>query len=210
MKDLNEYKQEILRRSQQRISHRKKLRRVITACCVPLAFCVVTVCALNALPQSVSKDTAPESNRFTEIFTPEDGSAMGIAPQVYIAQIAHGTSDSITLSHQAQVHQLLDMIEEFCEEKECAPEQDTEKYTSTTLPADFTAGSAQPNYATEDFSDRINLNYTLRFTDPSGKETVYTLTDYRLTNALTDHTVTLDAYQLSHLLEMLDGLFSQK
>lgn len=209
MKNLNEYKQMVFRRSEQKQKRRKQLRARIIACCIPLAVCIIAFFAWNALPGSVSKDMAPERDSLTGMAVPGDGSTIKNEAHAYTVQVSRDSSETVTVSNQDHIYHLIDMIENCYAIEENAPEQDDIAFGST-LPPEYIVGSTQPNYAMGDFADHVNETYTIRFTDPSGGETVYCLTDDQLTNSLTGQTVTLDAQQLSTLLEALDGLISQK
>ena len=78
MKELNEYKAEIFRRSEKRIQARKAARRRIIAACVPLCLCLVVIgMALPRLMPIGTDHAHPESGDSSGgITSPQYGSAV--------------------------------------------------------------------------------------------------------------------------------------
>lgn len=188
MRDLHECRAEVFRRSNIRIAKRRKYRKRILACCVPLFVCIAVLCvAVLPVTRQVSKDSAPDRHEML----PGDSNAMGNGSYIQVEISAGDCSDqSQIITDIAQVTQILNTIQALYSSKENVPETGDD-LTMETVPfqdyCDNVLGATSGNVST--------ITFTTEYAD----ETVYTLAGNVLTSEATGQERILNDEQLAEL-----------
>lgn len=227
MRDFNEIKAEILRRSDDRIKEKKRKRKIYTAYGLSLCLCI-TVSAL-LLPKLVTRDFAEGEKAPCDVTdTYFTDTAPTLRPEmskdeayetdgVYIlsAELSYG-ENNLTLSDKKYLSELMTLFDKkgsaensnqiFDVEEEVS--EDESYVWEDTLPDDY----SDPKDAVVDescaFDESINFStpaiyrITVRFSDGSVEK--YTLTGNLLKNEYSDETIILSKSKRDLLFRLFD------
>jgi hypothetical protein len=180
MRNLDECRAEVFRRSEEIVEKRRKRRKMVLSCCVPMVLCLAVLVVLM-LPGKM--DYAP-SNGKTEMAGPQTGGTTAV--EVRGNRFLSVYSDLIT--DPVRVRQICDTIRGYTTKGNI-----DETLTDAT---DGAGGLTRPPAAPPFQED----GYIVSF---SGTGEVYTLSGNKLTNKQIGQTVELSDDQLANLKELL-------
>lgn len=181
MMDFQQRKDEILRRSAQRLQARRQLRKRIVMTCVPLAVCVAAFSAW-ILGGGVSLKSADD----TLAYIAESGSMNGQTAENTaegLASVQVDTGDAVRVYTDAQTLQAVSRLVQSLEEDGGSD-------------GEGTVAQGTPSYAD-------NEQYTLILTSSAGTQHTYILRGDQLTDRNSGTSCELDAAQLEELRKLL-------
>lgn len=191
MKNFEQRKAEVFRRSEDRIKERKRKRNRIIAVCIP-AFICITALSAAIFPEikPIGKDFALEDNYGTI----ENEIAMdGIFCSYTEVEVkSNDNSHNQRFADRVQVAQIFSCVQTLYNADDSASDAD-DSIKQSTETKDENKSSA----------DSLNLGYTLTFITEDGSKTVYTLKGNTLKENSTNQTLTLTESQLSELKAVL-------
>ena len=177
MRELNECKAEVFRRSENRIRERRKMRNCVLAWCVPFVLCI-SVCSVMIwaamMPGDKSNETIGESI---------DESYVCSYTEVVIQNANSTYGDFQRVTDKAEVTRLFEAIYSLYD-GDCLVSDANEEFKS---------GSESIKNENE------NTSYIISFITEDGSETVYTLNNNYLLDANKGVEIILDDAQLSEL-----------
>lgn len=204
MRNFEERKAEIFRRSENRIKERKRNRNRILALCVPLCVCIAILSVIYLPDMMISSDKSNTAEEMNMAGGVEDSSEFAYTSfEITGTKIAKSDTDRENIENIYNIIQSAftvdgdddDMEQETTINKDELPQEQkpsTQKGESTL--------KGEDNYSTglvEFFSKGVT--YTLTFTADNGQKIVYTLCDNILTNETTNESVTVTEDQLKEL-----------
>lgn len=189
MRELNECRAEIFRRSEKRIRDRKRRRALVTAVCIPL--CLMLTVLPFVLPPSMSpnsEDGAAEgTDEMTEINVQESFVCTYIRADIHYEGVL---PEDKTFTDRAEVTRL------FCAVHMLFP---GESGGDTVVDKEETAEDAAADNGILTESSAKHSDFVITFTDAEDNQTVYILRGNRLVNEDTDETVILTDDGLTEL-----------
>lgn len=192
MRNLDECKAEIFRRSNEKIKERKRIRNRVLTWCIPAVLCIA-VWSVTILPTMITprKDTAPET---TDVLT-EDKHTMDNAVYPYveveIRDISEGAAYYRRITDSMEATQVFNRIQNFYGADNVAPEVN-ENVVQDNVPdeQDMQASSKQNGY-------------TVIFSTAEGESITYILVGNELRNTATGQRLILTDAQALELKEAL-------
>ena len=195
MRELNECKAEIFRRSEERIKQRKKARNRVLAFCIPLCLCLA-VCSASFLPAILYSDKSAKNEAADMLAKEECEYSEGSLVCSYVtAEIRNmnGTAEDYQeIRDKAEVTRIFEVLYSVFPNIDGSSKGDKE----------FGQKSNVQDYDTNAGSKKIEYKITLTAAD--GSYTVYTFSDNKLCNLSTGQTIALSDEQLSELKETLN------
>ena len=210
MRNFEERKAEIFRRSENRIKERKRNRNRILALCVPLCLCIVIMSVIYLPDIMVPSD---KSNSTEDINT--TAPSCGTSGCVYTSLDI--TCNSSLLDYEKKetdtvnIKNIYNIIQSaFADEADKETVDTQDKFPETQKGEDANGGntngenhsSSQPSEITTQNSSK-GLLYTITFKSNDGMQTIYTLDGNLLVNESTKQEVTLSDSQMSELQKAL-------
>lgn len=184
MRDFNDYKAEIFRRSEEKIKERKKNRNRILAFCVPICLVFAAV-AFTKLPDISASDISTEN-------ISSDSSVLFSQVKVQNAsEKLHSNALNVDAEEASEIYSLIQSAFEADVQKE-EDTADDYRYTSTS-------GTVIQDTLSV-FSDS---KYEIVFTSKDGKTFSYTLDGNKLIDNTTNENVTLSSEQVFKLQSKL-------
>ena len=187
MRNFEERKAEIFRRSEERINERRKNRRRIVACCVPLCLCIAVLTAIY-IPKKNEKSGSTNNYGYSQ---PAEE-----FPYTSLELVGNNTE----LSNSADIKDIYEIINSAFE-------------TDSAL-SDQSDGKGIVNGSNKSKSQRdvydTNALYTFKFSSSDGKQAVYTLSNNTLTNETTKTAVVISDEQLEKLYEIIETATADK
>lgn len=207
MRNFDERKAEIFRRSENRIKERKRNRNRILALCVPLCLCIAILSVIYLPDMMISPD---KSNSVEDECA--DGTVGSVSEFIYTSFEIKGTVTAENDTDKDNIKDVYDIIQSaftfksFDDEAE-DKKSDTNDSASSSVQKPSTqkdegTSKDEENYSTgtaQTFSEGVT--YTLTFSADNGKKVIYTLCDGVLTNDATSESVILTEDQLKNLYE---------
>ena len=198
MRDLNECTAEVVRRGEQRIKERRRMRGRVFAVCIPVCL-IAAVWSVISLPAMMPAMESVPQDRFTG-----DGETAGNAPGSFVCPytaVEIQDAGAFPAEHDGKVTDRLAVDEMFGAIHALFAEADgngTGQNAIGNLPAEETNGS-------HDFADAPGKSkeYTITFTAEDGSRAVYRLSGNTLVNAETKETMILSDSQTAGLLSAL-------
>ena len=195
MRELNECKAEVFRRSEERIKQRKKTRNRVLACCIPLCLCLA-VCSAAFLPAMLSSEKSAKNEAADMLAKEEYEYSEGNLVCSYVtAEIKNmnGTAEDYQeIRDKAEVTRIFEVLYSVFPNKNGSSKEDKE----------FGQESDVQDYDTNAGSKKTEYKITLTAAD--GSYTVYILSDNELCNLSTGQTTVLSDEQLTELKETLN------
>lgn len=191
MKNFEQRKAEIFRRSEDRINQRKRKRNRVIAVCIPAFICIATLSvAILTKINPVKNDFALEDN----FGTIENDIAVGsiVCSYTEVEVKTDDNSHNQRFTDKVQVTQIFSCVQTLYNADGSASDAD-DSIKQSTETKDENKSSA----------DSLNLGYTLTFITEDGSKTVYTLKGNKLKESSTNQTLTLTESQLSKLKAVL-------
>lgn len=210
MRNFDERKAEIFRRSENRIKERKRNRNRILALCVPLCLCIAILSVIYLPDMMISSD---KSNSVEDINT--DGTVGKTSEFIYTSFEIKGTVTAENDTDKENIENIYNIIQsafkvnasDEAEDKETTTNKSgfpQEQKPSTQKGEGALKGEGaikgDDNYSTGTvLSFSQGVIYTLTFTADNGQKMIYTLCDGILTNEATNESVTVTEDQLKEL-----------
>ncbi len=212
MRNFEEIKNEILRRSYERINKRKVVKRCILGIAIPLFICVVSLSVLlNVAPVSkklgnedytdVSSESYISNGEFNNAETENNFSYVEDYFNLYTVELNISDNKGAVKNYTADNDN--DRIIKITNIIDCAflnmpsMEIGTNAAESST---DATAAPDNNDTPTKEENKSPSIKYTIEVIGSDGESVIFTLEDYRLTNAKTGDTATLTNYEYNSLL----------
>ncbi len=204
MRNLNECKAEIFRRSELRIRRR---RRQILATCVPCVLCIALTTVLLWPSEGEATDLPVVGGLTMETAISQENPISGI--RLSGPQVSHQVTDP------NEVRQIRELVQSLPREEVNysmeAPEGVPETYAATYAPTETYVHDIDRHYPVSGTGDSLSDEaenvfspcYTLTFTYRDGTEESYTLTENRLTNNATGQVCPLSPEEAQTLLKLL-------
>ena len=201
MRDLDECKAEVFRRSEHRIKERAKKQKRFFACLTSCCVCCIVLCAVY-LPMLMSahNKNAPTGDKLDE--------TTGISENHYRTSVTIKIQDTDNAPlydsedvNQTEAAQLFTIIQDIFEaDKERKKGTDSCEKDSETY-----FGDPMPN-------DRLHTSTikTITFTAPDGTKTTYTLDGNKLIDETTKQEIMLNEEQCAELLKRLALLINHE
>ena len=177
MRDLNECKAEVFRRSENRIKQRKRRRNRVLSLCIPL--CLV-VGALLLLPELAPNRKGTESNKVQD---ETSASIVCTYTRVEILNAGQELIEEKTVTDKVEVTKLFNAL------GACFPTDD--------------GGQKGPSDSKAPGIDTAATAVKIVFTDDEGNRETYILNDYFLSNPDKNEAVVLSTYQRDQLVAAL-------
>lgn len=181
MRDFEQRREEIFRRSQARIQARRKRNKRIVMTCVPVALCLCVAGFFLSGPFAVSNDCAEAENNSQ--FSCDQSSNGSLITSLVEVRVTDGKGERVYTD--PQVVQMVSAMLTFPETED-----------GSTV-ADRADGALMENMAAA-------LGCVLKVTDVTGTETTYALLDGQLTELDSGRSRVLDDAQLKQLREALE------
>ena len=198
MRNFDERKAEIFRRSEIRIKERKRNRKRILALCIPLCLCIAILSVIYLPDMMISSD----KNNSTEEMNMADGvenSSEFIYTSLEITSNATATSGTVTSDiEKVDIENLYNIIQSaFAVEDDSV--QSSQEQNTETQKGESAAGGE--NHSASDQTQTLtkNIIYTITFSGENGLKTIYTLDGNLLTNTATKQEILLTDNQLLEL-----------
>ncbi len=193
MKQLNEYKAEIFRRSEIRIRNRKKMRNRIIACCIPLCLAIFGIFAYSLLPNAERQT---------------DGEDTLLAESINSSSAPDSNKDQGT-----KAEFVLFKVEEKNGKYSFTNDKDPERISALFTVVDSVFESPKPDIPDSEPPNRYECffkypsdNCTLTFTDKNGEQTAYFVDNNVITNLATGVSVVMTEEQHLKFLEQYRAL----
>ena len=146
MRELNECRAEVFRRSEKRIKERKRNRNRILMMCIPLCL-IITVCSVTILPDMMPKGENNAANETADHITDGTGDAEGAIGSVgeskthniisvtvkdedYIGELTNASSIDAIFQHISEIRETNDEYKDGADMQE--PEDDSEHKDNTS------------------------------------------------------------------------------
>lgn len=186
MRNFEERKAEILRRSEERIKERRKSRRRIVTCCVPLCLCIAI---LTAIYVPKKKEKSGNTNNYGYSQPAEE------FPYTSLELVGNDTE----LNNTADIKDIYEIINSAFETDGASSAQNDGK--------DIVNGSNKSKSQRDTYD--TNALYTFKFSSSDGKQAVYTLSGNTLTDE-TAKTAAISDEQLEKLYEIIETATADK
>lgn len=184
MREINEYKEEIFRRSKAKLQKRQKMRQRILTWCLPIAICLAAYSAITLLPAVSSKNGASES---------ADGIVIGNTSGSYICsytQVTIKKGDEVkTITDKVATTRLFELVFFPDDGNDQATSDESKKETGSLLDT--------PNYSSH------AADYVITFQTDSGAQSIFLLNGNELYNVSRETKTILTDTQLTELLAAL-------
>ena len=187
MRNFEERKAEILRRSEERIKERRKSRRRILACCVPLCLCIAI---LTAIYVPKKKEKSGNTNNYGYSQPAEE------FPYTSLELVGNDTE----LNNTADIKDIYKIINSAFESDGASSAQNDGK---GVVNGSNKSKSQRDTYDT-------NALYTFKFSSSDGKQAVYTLSGNTLTDETTKNAAAISDEQLEKLYEIIETATADK
>lgn len=187
MRNFEERKAEILRRSEERIKERRKSRRRILACCVPLCLCIAI---LTAIYVPKKKEKSGNTNNYGYSQPAEE------FPYTSLELVGNDTE----LNNTADIKDIYEIINSAFESDGASSAQNDGK---GVVNGSNKSKSQRDTYDT-------NALYTFKFSSSDGKQAVYTLSGNTLTDETTKNAAAISDEQLEKLYEIIETATADK
>ncbi len=189
MKNFEQRKAEIFKRSEIRIKKRKRIRAQVLALCLPLCVCI-TILAVIFIPSVDDKGYVGSENL--------SGVSDGSSPYLY--SLLQVTTDTLTQNINIEDEQTIENIyytissmfesqDDFVLKDEQILEPGSDKSNDITKDDNSDKGQSKSEYS----------GYTITFTDKFGNKKIYTLKENVLTSDMTSQEIILTESQLLKL-----------
>lgn len=196
MRDFEERKAEIFRRSERRIAQRRRRKRVIISC-IPLVICIAVLSVIhvpNLLPATGNEDNALiETN--TDQMSPTETQAVS-----YSSVKVQGRNEKNgyykEIEEPENVEKIVNTIEKYNAEKENAAPSDN--YTDSAA-----AGSSSTSTQSMPEEDAKEDGYKITVVSSDGREMVYTIIGDCLSDLTNGKNVFLTESQLYEISSLL-------
>ncbi|MBR5453684.1 MAG: hypothetical protein IKV54_06360 [Clostridia bacterium] len=188
MRDLNEYKAEIFRRSEEKLKKKRRRRLTVLSVCAPLCL-IIAVWSVTVLPAMMPAKSAGPG------YHPGDGLVGGLTEllSVKISFTADSLETSKSLKGSDRATQIYcEILDIYNEAAVSDTDTDPPKYS------DNPGGKDEITFSGE------NILYKIEFTDSSGEKAQYTLKGNVLCAYPSGHKVLLTGNQLNKLKTMLE------
>ncbi len=187
MRNFEERKAEILRRSEERIKERRKSRRRIVACCVPLCLCIAI---LTAIYVPKKKEKSGNTNNYGYSQPAEE------FPYTSLELVGNDTE----LNNTADIKDIYKIINSAFESDGASSAQNDGK------------GVVNGSNKSKSLRDTYDTNalYTFKFSSSDGKQAVYTLSGNTLTDETTKTAAAISDEQLEKLYEIIETATADK
>lgn len=198
MKDFQERRAEIFRRSEKRIAQRRRRNRAIMSC-VPLVICIAVLSAVKLPFLSAHKDgtNSPSEQIAMDTAAPSDGASDSVICSAVKIQ-ASGAEGifSKTVEDPEQIEAITSIIESIYVGADTSSKEDTPP--DCAVPSGSgAAGSSSPG------DNKAYMVYTITVELSDGSERSYTVSDERFTDVESGVHVLLSDAQLQELMSLL-------
>ncbi len=215
MRNFEERRAEIFRRSENRIKARRRTRKSIIAVCVPLCL-AVTVCSVVLFPQMRHKgipDVNDETASYELLVETEDFESVVVtgSDNEKLRTIEDRSKVDAIYSEISKLHNNVNVgtgvLDDYEADREHTQsnfkESQDESQDETQLKGEQTGGdSADENYATGTSS--ANRKYTICFTFADGSKLTYELKNNELVNLNNNSRVRLEDEQVKEILQLFE------
>ena len=203
MRNFDERKAEIFRRSENRIKERKRNRNRILALCVPLCLCIaiLSVIYLPDMMISSDKSNTAEDMNMAGGFNGTSGfiyTSLDITDYNGLSDYTKKETDKVNIEN---IYNIIQSAFADEDDKETIEMQD--KLPETQKGEGATKGDA--NGENHSSSHPSGTSYFLTFYTEDGKQIIYVLYENNLTNNATNESVILSKEQLSKLLKIIES-----
>jgi hypothetical protein len=189
MRNFDERKKEIFKRSNERIAKRRKAQKTLSLC-IPLALCV-TVLSVIVVPKIALLNDKNSAHDY--IYTTSDVAYTSLE----IKNNAIFSTFSKNYKNQADIDKAYKIIASHFADNDCLGTEDFADKDTEPKKENFNSGGY-----TQDTSK--SLSYTITFSSPNGEVLIYTLDKNTIVNNKTGQKITLSDDQLSQLKKALD------
>ena len=206
MRNFEERKAEVFRRSENRIKKRKKNRNRILACCIPLCLCIAVLSAIYIKNVNLFSDKRNSAESM------DIDNLSGTSGFTYTSlEITNNTASSENIKTENDISNIekiyniihLSFATENEQQKEDAYDQNLDAQNSGTAVKDNNnRDSLQLETTAQSYTEK--LSYTITFNSYNGTKVIYTLNGNILTDESTNQKVSLTDSQLSELQKALD------
>ena len=205
MRNFDERKTEIFRRSENRIKERKRNRNRIIALCVPLCLCIAILSVIYLPDIMILSD---KGNFDEEIYVEN------IVDDTFVfSYSSFEISDSITTKSDTDKENIEDIygiiqsaftVNDYSDDVEQETTTNKDEFTQEQKPSTQKGegtlkGDNKYSTGSIEFFSKSEVTYTLTFTDDNGEKMTYTLCGDVLTNEVTNESVILTEHQLKEL-----------
>lgn len=189
MRNFDERKKEIFKRSNERIAKRRKTQKTLSLC-IPLALCV-TVLSVIFIPKIALLKDKNAADKY--VYTTSDVAYTSLE----IKDNAIFLTYSKNYKNQADIDKAYKIIASHFADNDCLGTEDF---------ADKDTEPKKENFNSDGYTQDTSksLSYTITFSSPNGVSTVYVLDGNTLTNNATKNKITLNNTQLSELKKTLN------
>ena len=204
MRNFDERKAEIFRRSENRIKERKRNRNRIIALCVPLCLCIAILSVIYLPDMMISSDKSNIADEMNMAGGVEDSSGF-----IYTAFEITSTKTAKSDTDKENIENIYDVIQSAFTVNDYSDDVEEETTTNKGEFPQEQKPSTQKGESTlkdeENHSTGLvgyfskGVTYTLTFTADNGQKMTYILYDGILTNETTNESVTLNEDQLKDL-----------
>lgn len=215
MRNFEERRAEIFRRSENRIKARRRTRKSIIAVCVPLCL-AVTVCSVVLFPQMRHKGAlhaSDETASYELLVETEDFESVVVtgSDNEKLMTIEERSKVDAIYSEISKLHNNVNVgtgvLDDYEADREHTQsnfkESQDESQDETQLKGEQTRGdSADENYATG--GSGANRKYTICFTFDDGSKLTYELKNNELVNLNNNSRVRLEDEQVKEILQLFE------
>jgi len=204
MRNFEERKAEVFRRSENRIKERKRNRNRIIALCIPICLCIAILSVIY-LPDMMT--LSDKSNTAEDMYMAggeEDSSRFSYTSfEITSTKTANSDTDKQNIENIYNIIQSAFTVNDYSDDVEQETTTDKSEFPQEQKPSTQKGEGAlkgEDNYSTGlvGFFSK-GVTYTLTFTADNGQKIVYTLCDDILTNETTNESVTVTEDQLKDL-----------
>ena len=210
MRNFDERKAEIFRRSENRIKKRKKNRKRILTLCIPLGLCIAILSVLYLPDMMITRNKNNNAADMDTVDVLEDISGFAFTSLEITNNIA-SSGNSKTENDISNIENIYNIIQSSFVSKDESQDDVYDQYADVHKGESsnkYDANDEKHSSANQSGSTSQNhtkeLCYTIAFNADNGTQTVYTLDGNILTNQITKQAVTLTDSQLSKLQMALE------
>lgn len=191
MRELNECKAEVFRRSEKRIKERKRIRNRIFACCIPLCFCIALTVAL--LPPMIPTTDYYDGVAGCDACNKDEYDAVNSIfcsyVEVEIQTVGESQEHYLKITDKPAVDKIFSAIYDL--------------YNVDVNTAKYEVESKDCEYGHKSDSAGEPSCYSITLTTADGSGTTYVLSGNELTDTSTDQILILTDLQLAELKAVL-------
>lgn len=203
MRNFDERKAEIFRRSENRIKERKRNRNRILALCVPLCLCIAILSVIYLPDMMISPDKSNTAEDMNMAGGVENSSGFIYTSfEITSTKVAKSDTDKQNIENIYNIIQSAFTDNDYSDdvEQETADKSEFPQEQKPSTQKGESALKGDENFSTDlvEFFSK-GVTYTLTFTADNGQKIVYTLCDNILTNETTNESVTVTEDQLKDL-----------